>query len=124
MAKGNTQEVGIGHLAVALELFSGYKLRSYERDVIREEDVVRESKDPTKSRDRLTRRSGVGSQLPNRGDSNKAALGQWTRCPTGLLIQVEPSRSQLMMFVSWPGESHENVDVEERDHGLEVVVQR
>jgi hypothetical protein len=75
MTEGDAQEMSIRHLTVALELFSGYKPRSHQGDVVREEDVMRESEDPTKGRDCPKKRFGIWGHFLIRRNSNKAALG-------------------------------------------------
>src|SRR3954453_2330698 len=49
MTQCDAQEMSIGHLAVPLELFGGYEPRSHQGNVVRKEDVMRESEDPTES---------------------------------------------------------------------------
>ena len=108
--------MSIGHLAMTGKLVRVYEPRIHQRDVIGEEDMMRESKDPAKDSGGLTRCLGIAKYLLIRGDSNKTALRQGACRPAGPLVLVKPLGCKIVMSVGGPRKSYENVEVQEGDH--------
>lgn len=116
MPEGDSQEMGIGHLAMTGKFLRLYKIRGHQRDIVREEYVVRVSQHTAKDRDCLPRRFSVADRFLVRGNANKTTLRYGACSPTGPLVPVEPLRSQLMMNMNRPRKGHKDVDIQERDH--------
>ncbi len=116
MPESNAQEMSIGHLAITDELVRVYEPRIHQSDVVGEEDMMRESKDPAQDGGGLTRRLCVTEHFLIRGDPNKPALRQGACRPTGLLVLVKPLSGEVVMRVGGPRKGYENVEVQESDH--------
>lgn len=120
MPERDREKVGVRELPVADEFLRLEEARADQRRVVGPEGMAGQLDDPSELSEGLNRHQSIGrdSRIGNR--AYEPGLSRGTGRPAPLSSAREPPVRRFVVDVGWPRKSHENVDVEEANHALEL----
>lgn len=112
MLDGQTQQVGIGNLAMSDQILAGYA-HVEKRDIVGPECVVFPGHDLPEKSHRFIGRHGFGNDLWIGRNADKCALCQRTGCPATAGIPGEPCMREPVVKMRWPSQGDQHIHVQE-----------